>query len=209
MASLRQEPDDIELTNPATGTRMTLRERTGTATAEPLLEIEAWLPDGSGDVFRHLHPLQEERVRVLEGSVLAEIGGWSRTYSAGETFIVPAGHAHSLTAQGIPAAHVISEVTPPLRTANLVLALQHLATAGLVNAAGWPTPLPAAVIIREFTAEFVLAAPPALLRPRVVAALLPLAQVLGYHRLVTEFGTGGGPPSERNHSTLRLRRSEA
>lgn len=208
MAAFQHDPEGIEITNPVTGSLMTLRQGSGRETAEAILEIEAWLPAGWSDVFRHLHPLQEERVHVLEGKIVAEIDGWSRTYSAGETFIVPVGLDHSLTAQGGSGAHTITEVTPPLRTAELLTVLQNLASAGLVNNVGWPNRLPAAIVTREFADEFVLTAPPALLRPSATRFLLPVARAFGYGRLIAGFGSDAAALPKPHIAMMRPSRSE-
>src|SRR2546423_792703 len=46
----------------------------------------------------HLHPRQEERFEVLEGAIRAIVDGAERRYHAGETFDVPAGTRHQMTA---------------------------------------------------------------------------------------------------------------
>jgi mannose-6-phosphate isomerase-like protein (cupin superfamily) len=50
----------------------------------------------------HLHPRQIERFEVLEGAMRTIIGGAERWYGPGETFEVPAGTPHRMTAE-VPA----------------------------------------------------------------------------------------------------------
>jgi hypothetical protein len=169
------------LINAVTGARITLRRRPADVRAEPILEIEAWLPRGWRDPRRHRHPSQEERVHVLEGKLVAEIGGWSRAYSAGETFIIPAGVDHSLLIADT-GTHIVTEFTPPLETANLMELFHRLAAAGQVDRSGWPRPLAAAIIARQFAPEFVVADSPRV-GPAIMRALARIAVALR-HRTV-------------------------
>jgi quercetin dioxygenase-like cupin family protein len=90
--------------------------RTAAETDGEVLEMEAtygqtnWLPP------EHLHPRQSERFEVLEGTIETIIGGTQRLFAAGESFEVPAGTPHQMTAQG--PARVRWEVRPALRTAE-------------------------------------------------------------------------------------------
>ena len=81
-----------------------------------LLEMEA-IYGGTGQLPpRHFHPSQAERFVVLEGTVRTIIEGTERSYQAGESFDVPAGAVHQMTAD--PPARVRWEVRPALRTAE-------------------------------------------------------------------------------------------
>jgi quercetin dioxygenase-like cupin family protein len=90
--------------------------RTGPETGGELLEMEAtytaagWLPP------EHLHPRQAERFEVLDGTIRTIIGGTERRYGPGETFDVPAGTPHQMTAEG--PSRMRWEVRPALRTAE-------------------------------------------------------------------------------------------
>jgi quercetin dioxygenase-like cupin family protein len=81
-----------------------------------LLEMEA-IYGGTGQLPPpHLHPGQDERFEVLEGTVRAVIDGEERSHGAGETFEVPAGAVHQMTAD--PPARIRWQVRPALRTAE-------------------------------------------------------------------------------------------
>ncbi len=90
--------------------------RTAAETGGALLEMEAsyaeagWLPPA------HLHPAQDERFEVLDGSIRTIIAGTERSYGAGERFEVPAGTPHQVTSEG--PARMRWEVRPALRTAE-------------------------------------------------------------------------------------------
>jgi quercetin dioxygenase-like cupin family protein len=205
MTAVPQESDTIQIINlnPVAGSRLVLHKRVGDRAEEPVLEIEGWLPEGWQDGWRHLHPLQEERVQILDGKVIAEIGGWSRTYSAGETFIVPAGVDHSLTVVPPRAAHLVTEIaprlrrnddllslesarpariliemTPALRSAELVCALHRLRGRHPVGRARWPKRLVAALIADCFKEEIELVGPRDHLDPLLSKVLQPVARAL-------------------------------
>ncbi|HEV2814816.1 MAG TPA: cupin domain-containing protein [Solirubrobacteraceae bacterium] len=118
--------------------------RTGAETGGELLEMEAtyggtnWLPP------EHLHPRQDERFEVLEGTVRAIVGGVERTYTAGEAFDVAAGTPHQMAAEG--PARMRWEVRPALRTAELFERLH--AGPGDEDGAAW-----GAALFAEFAEE--------------------------------------------------------
>jgi mannose-6-phosphate isomerase-like protein (cupin superfamily) len=90
--------------------------RTGDETGGELLEMEAGYA-GTGNLPpNHMHPRQVERFEVLEGSVRTIIDGVERDYGTGESFEVPAGTPHQMTAD-VP-ARVRWQVEPALRTAE-------------------------------------------------------------------------------------------
>ncbi len=90
--------------------------RTGAETGGELLEMEATYAGAGNMPPNHLHPKQVERFEVLDGSVRTIIGGAERSYEKGESFAVPAGTPHQMTAD-VP-ARVRWQVTPALRTAE-------------------------------------------------------------------------------------------
>jgi quercetin dioxygenase-like cupin family protein len=90
--------------------------RTGAQTNGELLEMEA-IYGGNGQFPpAHFHPAQTESFEVLEGTVRTIIDGSERSYEAGESFEVPAGAVHQMTAD--PPARLRWQVRPALRTAE-------------------------------------------------------------------------------------------
>jgi quercetin dioxygenase-like cupin family protein len=90
--------------------------RTGAETGGELLEMEATY-GGTGQLPpEHIHPSQVERFEVLEGTIRAIVDGTERRYGPGESFEVPAGTPHQMTAEG--PARTRWEVRPALRTAE-------------------------------------------------------------------------------------------
>lgn len=86
-------------------------------TLEPDLLVMISTTDGTGGFPpMHLHPAQAEHFTVEEGTVNAIVGGEERTYTAGESFDVPAGTPHTMKSEG--GTRFRWEVRPALRTAE-------------------------------------------------------------------------------------------
>lgn len=83
---------------------------------DDLLEMEASYSGQGGLPPEHLHPQQNERFEVLDGTVRAVIDGQERRYVAGETFEVPAQTPHQMAGDGPATVHW--EIRPALRTAE-------------------------------------------------------------------------------------------
>ena len=99
----------------ADGFRLLLVQ-TAAETGGELLEMEAaW--GGTGNFPpEHFHPSQTERFEVLDGELRAIVGGVERRYGPGESFEVPPGTLHQMTADQPSRARW--EVRPALRTAE-------------------------------------------------------------------------------------------
>jgi quercetin dioxygenase-like cupin family protein len=86
-------------------------------TVEPgELVMEATYSGEAGMPPAHLHPQQDERFEVIEGTMRAVVDGEETVYEAGESFEVPAGTPHQMAAQG--PTRTRWEVRPALRTAE-------------------------------------------------------------------------------------------
>jgi quercetin dioxygenase-like cupin family protein len=81
-----------------------------------LLAMEGIWTGAGGFPPVHLHPSQAERFEVLEGELRAIVDGDERRYAPGETFDVPAGTPHTMTADEPTRARW--EVRPAMRTAE-------------------------------------------------------------------------------------------
>jgi quercetin dioxygenase-like cupin family protein len=90
--------------------------RTAAETDGDLLEMEAAYGGTGALPPEHFHPRQAERFEVLEGNIRAIIDGTERRYERGETFDVPAGTPHQMTAE--EPSRVRWEVRPAMRTAE-------------------------------------------------------------------------------------------
>lgn len=85
--------------NPVSGERITFH-RTAADTDGELLEFELELaPDGRVP-GAHVHPEQEERFHVLEGTMRFRLGMRTIVAEAGDTVVVPAGRMHKFSNAG-------------------------------------------------------------------------------------------------------------
>jgi quercetin dioxygenase-like cupin family protein len=157
--------------NHVSGERITFL-RTAADTAGRLLEFELELaPDGRVP-GAHVHPEQEERFHVLEGTMAFRLGLRTIVAQAGETVVVPAGRVHRFANGGDEPARVRVEVEPALDMEGLLSTTAQLAHEGNVWPSGMPKPLHLALFVQRFRREVRAPFPPA---PVVRALLAPVA----------------------------------
>jgi quercetin dioxygenase-like cupin family protein len=165
--------------NPVTGERITFT-RTAADTGGELLEFELELaPDGKVP-GAHVHPEQEERFHVLEGTMKFRLGMKTIVAEAGETVVVPAGRVHKFTNGGDDTAIVRVEVVPALDMEDLLATTAELAHEGNVLASGMPRPLHLALFVRRFRREVRAPFPPAWVVAATTAPLAALARRRGH-----------------------------
>lgn len=101
--------------------------------AGELLRAEVELAPG-GTVPRHVHLRQDERVRVVEGSLVIRVGGRDRVVNAGDTADVPRRKLHMVRNAGPVNARFVLEVRPARRMESamrgLFFVLRRLAWLG-------------------------------------------------------------------------------
>lgn len=159
--------------------RIVLR-KTARETAGALLEMEAFYRPGGHYPPDHYHPHQDERFEVLAGAVNVRRGGVELTYTAGESFDIPRGTAHSFRNGGGDEARVLWQVRPALKTQQFYETLWGLAADGRTNRDGVPHLLQLAVMLQDYRDEFVLSSPPRFVQQAVYPALAWLGRRLGY-----------------------------
>ena len=99
--------------NPVSGERITFLQ-TARDTGGEKLEIELELsPDGHVP-GAHVHPEQEERFHVLEGTMKFRMGMRKIVAGPGDTVVVPAGRVHKFSNGGDGVARARVEVVPAL-----------------------------------------------------------------------------------------------
>src|SRR5829696_2668355 len=178
-------PGDV-VEAPLLGARATFLE-TAEQTNGELLSVEVVLPPGFS-VSEHLHPAQEERHKVVRGTLRARVGGQQRDYLEGETAIGPPGVAHAWSNQSDGEdLCIVSEHRPALHMEALLEggftiardlqadkkgALKHL--------------LRMAVLLDEARADFYMTSWPKQALLRAFAALAPVGRLLGYEPLQSE-----------------------
>jgi mannose-6-phosphate isomerase-like protein (cupin superfamily) len=163
------------LVNPASGERITFHT-TAAESNGALVAIELELPSGGrvpGPM--HLHPLQEERFEVVEGSMRFRIRRERVDAGPGEVVVVPPGVPHDFANAGHGTARVRVEIRPALKIEQLFEIAVALAEQGRTMRGGIPKPLELALFTREFEHEVQAAFPPRRLQRLALAPLAWLA----------------------------------
>jgi quercetin dioxygenase-like cupin family protein len=167
--------------NPVSGERITFRE-TAADTGGELLAIDLELsPDGHVPGM-HVHPIQEERFEVTEGTMGFKLGGKKVIAHPGDVVVVPPGVRHKFANAGDEEASARVEVRPALRMEQLFETTVALAEEGRTTRKGLPKPLDLALFVREFEQEVKAAFPPAWVQRATLAPLAWLARKRGYER---------------------------
>ena len=154
--------------------------RTATDTDGELLEIELELdPDGHVP-GAHVHPEQEERFHVLDGTMKFRLGLRTIVAGPGETVIVPKGRVHRFANAGDEPARARVEVVPALDMEELFETTTALAVEGKVTRTGMPKPLHLALFVDRFRREVRAPFPPAWMVRALMAPLAALARRRGH-----------------------------
>ena len=172
------------LENPVSGERITFRA-TAADTEGALVAIDLELPAGRrvpGPL--HIHPKQEERFEVVEGTMRFRMAHKRIVAGAGEVVVVPAGVAHDFANAGETEAHVRVEIRPALKMERMFETAVALAEQGRTTRGGIPKPLDLALFTREFDDEVRAAFPPRWVQRAALAPLAWLASRRGRGRAV-------------------------
>jgi quercetin dioxygenase-like cupin family protein len=165
--------------NPVSGERIEFL-RTAADTDGELLEFELDLaPDGRVP-GAHVHPEQEERFHVLEGTMKFRLGMRTIVAEAGDSVVVPAGRVHKFTNAGDGRARARVEVVPALDMEDLLCTTAELAHEGNVLRSGMPKPLHLALFVGRFRREVRAPFPPAWMVRAMLAPLAALARRRGH-----------------------------
>ena len=167
------------LENPASGERITVRQ-TAAETNGELLAIDLGLPAGRrvpGGL--HIHPKQEERFEVVEGTMRFRMGRKRVVAGPGEVVVVPPGQKHDFANAGEEDALVRVEVRPALKMEQLFETAVGLAEQGRTMLGGIPRPLDLALFVEEFEDEVQRAFPPRWIQRLALAPLAWLARRRG------------------------------
>jgi quercetin dioxygenase-like cupin family protein len=165
--------------NPVSGERIEFL-RTAADTDGELLELELELSADGRVPGAHVHPEQEERFHVLEGTMTFRLGLRTIVAHAGDSVIVPAGRAHKFANGGDGRARARVEVVPALDMEELLCTTATLAHEGNVLSSGMPKPLHLALFVERFRREVRAPFPPAWLVRMLLAPLAALARRRGH-----------------------------
>jgi quercetin dioxygenase-like cupin family protein len=172
------QPGQI-IQNPVSGERIAFL-RTAADTDGELLEFELELAPGGRVPGAHVHPEQEERFHILEGTMKFRLGMGTIVAKAGESVVVPAGRVHKFSNHGGEPARARVEVVPALNMEELLRTTVQLALEGNVTRSGMPKPLHLALFVQRFRREVRAPFPPAWVVQAVMAPLAALARVRGH-----------------------------
>jgi quercetin dioxygenase-like cupin family protein len=165
--------------NPVSGERIHFL-RTAADTDGELLEFELELSADGHVPGAHVHPEQEERFHVLEGTMKFRLGMRTIVAGAGESVVVPAGRVHKFANGGDGPARARVEVVPALDMEQLLETTVELAHEGRVTRKGMPKPLHLALFVRRFEREVRAPFPPAWVVRATMAPLAALARRRGH-----------------------------
>jgi quercetin dioxygenase-like cupin family protein len=169
--------DTIE--NPITGERLVF-EKTSAQTAGEYVLFECVVKPSGFVAAAHVHPFQEERFQVIDGTLMFRIDGQDLRAEPGDVVLVPAGRKHQFWNAGEEEARFACEVRPALQFERLIETMFSLAQAGKTNKKGMPNPLRLAVIARAHFDTVRLPFPPVWMQRVGLALGAPLGRILGY-----------------------------
>lgn len=169
--------DTIE--NPVTGERLVFTKTSAETNGESV-RFECFVKPSGFVAAAHVHPFQEERFQVLEGTVMFRIDGQALAAEPGDTILVAAGRKHQFWNAGEEEVRFACEVRPALQFEQLIETMFSLADAGKTNRKGMPNPLRLAVIARAHFDTVRLPFPPVWMQRVGLALGAPLGRLLGY-----------------------------
>jgi quercetin dioxygenase-like cupin family protein len=141
------------LENPITGERFTFTDTAATTDGE-LLAFELALRPGGAVPIAHVHPIQTERFKVLEGQMRFRLGLRTRLAGPGDVVEVAPGVIHSFANDGEEEARLHVEVRPALAMEQMLAEVVALAEAGRMTERGMPRNLlDLAVLARKYDQE--------------------------------------------------------
>ena len=122
----------------------------------------------------HLHPLQSERMEVVEGALKARLDGRDRVLRLGESIEFPAGAPHRHYGAGAGETRVRVELRPALRTEAFIERLGELSRNGEITRRGYIKPVAAAQLVLDFPDEGRAPQPPAAVQLALARGLVRL-----------------------------------
>ena len=172
-----QAGDTIE--NPVTGERLVFK-KTSVETGGEYVLFECFVKPSGFVAAAHVHPLQQERFQVLEGTVMFRIDGQELAAEPGDTILVAAGRKHQFWNETDEEVRFVCEVRPALQFEQLIDTMFSLAQAGKTNRKGMPNPLRLAVIAEAHFDTVRLPFPPIWMQRVGLALGAPVGRLLGY-----------------------------
>jgi quercetin dioxygenase-like cupin family protein len=173
-----------EAYNPLWKERVVFRENT-----EDVFAVDIYIEAGGNpQAPAHVHPLRDERARLVTGSARLILDGEERIVAAGDVLTIPAGASHAWRSAGDGGFHLNLEYRPGVASAETFWRTYfawaeegRLRQNGLPRLTDWALLLDWAVLFAE-TQDFIAPAKPPLPVQRALASLLaPIARRRGHH----------------------------
>jgi quercetin dioxygenase-like cupin family protein/uncharacterized protein YndB with AHSA1/START domain len=158
----------------ALGFRVELR-RTSEETGGELVEFDVVGRPRGFITQPHVHVWQSERHEVIDGTMRLVMDGRERVLHPGDTIVVPPSTPHSQLPGDQGAGRVRVQLRPAERTREFLERLAELSSDGGLNRWGYPRPLAAAALVRDFGDEGHAARPALHVQRRIARVLLALA----------------------------------
>jgi mannose-6-phosphate isomerase-like protein (cupin superfamily) len=184
--------------NPVTGQTMIFLE-TGENTSGEVFRMEGIFRPGGFAGVLHVHPFQEERFAVTQGTAGFRVSSKQLQLGPGETIVVPAGRPHTFWNGGADEMRVVMEFRPALAaaTGRFYEVYFGLAQAGKAGKNGLPSIWQIALQAEEFGDHARLARPPWVVQRAIFALLKPIARLLGYRPFIPQEAAAPARQEER------------
>lgn len=153
------------------GVRVEVR-RSADQTAGELLEFDV-VGRARGFLAQpHVHSRQVERLEVLSGSLDLRLAGRPHRLMPGQVMEVPPGTVHTQRPGDAGEGRIRTQVRPAGTTDEFLVRLAEISARGDFLPGGWPRPLAAAALVRDFGDEGHAAYPPLWMQKALAGALL-------------------------------------
>ena len=146
--------------------------RTGADTDGELVEFDVVGRSQGFLAQPHVHTRQTERLEVIEGALEVGMNDRKHVLRAGESIEVPPGTAHTQRPGDGGSGRVRIQVRPAGTTEQFLRRLAHMSAEGGFVRGGWPRPLAAAALVRDFGDDGHAAKPSLRVQKKVAGALL-------------------------------------
>src|SRR4051794_27586979 len=123
----------------------------------------------------HIHTGQTESYEVIAGTMHLDVGRRRHVLRPGQTMSVPAGVAHAQRPGDAGSGRVRVQVRPAGSTESFLRRLADMCARGDVLRGGWPKPLAAAALIRDFGDDGHAARPSLRVQKKLAGLLLRAA----------------------------------
>lgn len=184
-------PARASIENPVTGERFSIVQ-SAQETNGAVLQMDFFMRPYGFVAAEHIHPYQEERFKILAGTLHFHVAGRTQVLEAGQALVVPAGTPHKWWNAGAIEGHVLIEFRPAMQTQFFFETLFGLARDGKTDQHGRPNLFQIAVLAPAYRNEMQPAAwLDKLLFKMLLPVLAPLGRRLGYKARYPQYSENG------------------